>query len=167
MGSSTSKQTPSLETEKAESVVEKRAIEIASLTLSDDASLKSGKPLDVSLFTKWEDRLLSDPKNQLALSAFTQGDMLSFIRRREVAISDGVHLFSHKLEAEAKPITNQRASGRCWLFAFLNVMRSNVIKKCALRRYMLILGISCQNFSFLSSICFSGISWRKRIVRSS
>jgi bleomycin hydrolase len=72
---------------------------------------------------------MSDPKNQLALSAFTQGDMLNLIRRREAVINDGLHLFSDKIEVEGKPVTNQRSSGRCWLFASTNVMRVGVMKK--------------------------------------
>jgi bleomycin hydrolase len=129
MGSSTSKPSVfSLEPAKVDSVTEKRTADLASLTLNDTSS-KPQKTLDTRLFSKWEDRLLSDPKNQLALSAFTQGDILNIIRRRDAMINDDTPLFSHKIEAEAKPITNQRGSGRCWLFASTNVMRVHFIKK--------------------------------------
>lgn len=33
-----------------------------------------------------------------------------------------------QIEAEAKPVTNQKSSGRCWLFAALNVVRLPFIK---------------------------------------
>lgn len=33
-----------------------------------------------------------------------------------------------QLEAEAKPVTNQKNSGRCWIFACLNVIRLPFIK---------------------------------------
>lgn len=33
-----------------------------------------------------------------------------------------------QIDAEAKPLTNQKSSGRCWLFAALNVIRLPVIK---------------------------------------
>lgn len=39
------------------------------------------------------------------------------------------HVFSHKIETEGKPVTNQKNSGRCWLFAILNVMRTSMMKE--------------------------------------
>uniref|UniRef100_A0ABD2W3X4 Bleomycin hydrolase n=1 Tax=Trichogramma kaykai TaxID=54128 RepID=A0ABD2W3X4_9HYME len=38
------------------------------------------------------------------------------------------HVFQHKIETEGKPTTDQKKSGRCWLFAALNVMRVPFIK---------------------------------------
>lgn len=136
MGSSASRPTLEvLEPEKFDSVIATRTVDLANLTLNDSSG-KASKTLDTSLFSKWEDRLMSDPKNQLALSAFTQGDMLNLIRRREAVINDGLHLFSDKIEVEGKPVTNQRSSGRCWLFASTNVMRVGVMKKYCLRMAM-------------------------------
>lgn len=132
MGSSASKPAfEVLEPEKFDSVIATRTVDLANLTLNDSSG-KASKTLDTSLFSKWEHRLMSDPKNQLALSAFTQGDMLNLIRRREAVINDGLHLFSDKIEVEGKPVTNQRSSGRCWLFASTNVMRVGVMKKYVL-----------------------------------
>ena len=42
-------------------------------------------------------------------------------------------VFSHKIKA--KGITNQKSSGRCWLFAGLNVMRPSVIEKHKLSNF--------------------------------
>jgi len=130
MGSSESKPSSTVastvDTEKFS--VEKRTTEFSNLTLNDTFVTPSAT-LDTTLFTKWEARLLSDPKNQLALSAFTQVDMLNIIRCREAVIHDGVHFFSHKIDAEGNPVTNQRSSGRCWLFASTNVMRVPFMKK--------------------------------------
>ena len=129
MGAATSKPAPSiLEVEKFDNAIEERTAEIANLTINDSGS-KPRKTLDTSVFSKWEDRLLSDPKNQLALSVFTQGDMLNSIRNRNAMINDGLQLFSDKIQVEGKPITNQRSSGRCWLFASTNVMRVSVMNK--------------------------------------
>src|SRR5579859_6119679 len=133
MGSSPSKPTPSaLEPEKfdgrLDAVIAKRTADLANLTLNDTSTTAS-QTLDTSVFSKWEDRLLSDPKNLLALSAFTQENMLNLIRRREAVINDGLHLFSDKIEVEGKPVTNQRSSGRCWLFASTNVMRVGMMNK--------------------------------------
>jgi len=129
MGAATSKPAPPiLEVEKFDNAIEERTAEIANLTINDSGS-KPRKTLDTSVFSKWEDRLLSDPKNQLALSVFTQGDMLNSIRNRNAMINDGLQLFSDKIQVEGKPITNQRSSGRCWLFASTNVMRVSVMNK--------------------------------------
>jgi bleomycin hydrolase len=133
MGSAPSKPEPAVtpvdhEKFASSALVNQRAADLANLTLNDrGADLRA--ELDTSLFAKWEDHLLADPKNQLALSAFTQGDMLSIIRRREAVINDGLHLFSDKIEGEGKPVTNQRSSGRCWLFASTNVMRVGLMRK--------------------------------------
>jgi bleomycin hydrolase len=134
MGSSPSKPSsaPSaLDSEKFESSITARTAELADLTLSDTsaASDPTRSPLDIALFSKWEDRLLSDPKNQLALSGFTQNSMLSLIRNRDVVINDGSQVFSNKIQLEGRPITNQRSSGRCWLFAATNVMRIGVMNR--------------------------------------
>jgi len=137
MGSSASKPVPSIITvtpvdhEKVSSssdLVGKRTADLASLTLNDTKEGLAAE-IDTAVLSKWEDRLLSDPKNQLALNAFTQGDILNIIRRREAVINDGPHLFSDKIEGEGRPVTNQRSSGRCWLFASTNVMRVSFMKK--------------------------------------
>lgn len=45
------------------------------------------------------------------------------------------HTFSISLEQGS--VTNQKASGRCWLFAAMNVMRARVMKKCDLKDFEL------------------------------
>jgi bleomycin hydrolase len=131
MGSVSSKSAPSpvLDIKKSDSDIADREAELSQRTLNDVSGVTQHKTLDVSLFSKWENRLLSDRKNRLALSAFTQGDILNIIRSREAMINDGQHVFSVKLADEGKPVTNQRKSGRCWMFAATNVMRVRVIKK--------------------------------------
>ena len=42
-------------------------------------------------------------------------------------LEENVHVYSHKVE-EVKPVTNQKSSGRCWLFAALNVARQPFVK---------------------------------------
>ena len=43
------------------------------------------------------------------------------------SLEENVHVYSHKVE-EVKPVTNQKSSGRCWLFACLNVARQPFVK---------------------------------------
>lgn len=73
-------------------------------------------------------------------------------------INDGVHLFSHKIETEGNPVTNQRSSGRCWLFASTNVIRINFMKKYFPSNDDVDVGINFQSLNFLNNICFFGIN---------
>lgn len=40
-----------------------------------------------------------------------------------------------QIESEGKPVTNQRSSGRCWIFACLNVIRVPFIKQFNLEEF--------------------------------
>ena len=63
----------------------------------------------------------ADPKNLLAQNVVARACPLESSFKRET-LHNTVHVFSHKVD-EIKPITNQKSTGRCWLFACLNAMR--------------------------------------------
>ena len=44
------------------------------------------------------------------------------------SLETNVHIYNSKVETEGKPVTNQKSSGRCWLFAALNVARQPFVK---------------------------------------
>lgn len=44
-------------------------------------------------------------------------------------------IFSYQIDAEGKPVTNQENTGRCWLFAVLNVMRLPFMKKYGIEEF--------------------------------
>ena len=44
-------------------------------------------------------------------------------------LETNVHIYNRKVETEGKPVTNQKSSGRCWLFAALNVARQPFVKQ--------------------------------------
>ena len=46
-----------------------------------------------------------------------------------------VHIYNRKVETEGKPVTNQKSSGRCWLFACLNVARQPFAKQFSLEDF--------------------------------
>ena len=54
---------------------------------------------------------------------------------RRAALREDVHQFSINLKQGE--ITNQKSSGRCWMFAALNTMRFAIIKKLNLETYEL------------------------------
>jgi len=107
---------------------------------------------------KWEHELLQDPKNRsvslfhsppqslatgvvlisnrLALSALSSGDIKSVLTSRATGIHDQ-QIFNVKIPFEGAPITNQRSSGRCWLFASTNVFRVALMKRHNLDKFEL------------------------------
>ncbi|CAG8437640.1 11912_t:CDS:2 [Funneliformis mosseae] len=66
--------------------------------------------LKEELLDEFSDKFNSDAKNLLALNAISGNDFSKVLLNRE------------KIELEGKS-TNQKSSGRCWLFAATNVMR--------------------------------------------
>jgi len=65
-------------------------------------------------------------------NAITNNDIKNLALNRNL-IKDHNELFSHKIKT--KGITNQKSSGRCWLFAGLNIMRPAVIQKHKLNKF--------------------------------
>ena len=68
-----------------------------------------------------------DDKNLLAQNVISRNDPLETCMKR-VAIEETHHCFNHKVD-EVKPVTSQKSSGRCWIFAVMNAMRVPFVKK--------------------------------------
>lgn len=75
-------------------------------------------------------------KNRLALAALSSNNANAVLASRARTIAD-VQNFNIKIAAEGSPVTNQQASGRCWLFASTNVFRIAVMKKYRLKQFQL------------------------------
>ncbi|KAG5439802.1 hypothetical protein PCANB_000084 [Pneumocystis canis] len=84
---------------------------------------------------EWEKMFFSNSKNKLALSAISNGDLLNIIYQRNAFIYNNNHVYSHKIELEGSPVTYQRKSGRCWLFAATNIIRVPFMKKYNLSEF--------------------------------
>ncbi|KAI2617114.1 peptidase C1B, bleomycin hydrolase [Hypoxylon sp. NC1633] len=84
--------------------------------------------LAVEITQDWQSKLLADPKNRLALSALSSANPRDVLTSRSTKIADQ-HVFNVRIPFEGAPITNQRSSGRCWLFASTNVFRVAIMKK--------------------------------------
>ncbi|KAF5096441.1 hypothetical protein D0Z00_002773 [Geotrichum galactomycetum] len=94
-------------------------------------------PLTAANIQSWEEKLLSDPKNRLAQSAITAGNLTDIVKVRNAIVEDNIHVFSDVVEFEGAPITNQRSSGRCWLFASTNIFRIAVQQKYGIPNFEL------------------------------
>ncbi|KAE8454611.1 hypothetical protein EG329_000234 [Mollisiaceae sp. DMI_Dod_QoI] len=92
--------------------------------------------LSTSELAHWEHELLQDPKNRLALSALSVADPKTVLTSRSTTIKDQ-QIFNIKIPFEGAPITNQRSSGRCWLFASTNVFRVALMKRHNLDKFEL------------------------------
>ncbi|KAK3365160.1 peptidase C1B, bleomycin hydrolase [Lasiosphaeria ovina] len=115
----------------------------------DDSKLEKGEkaakaisksrrpePISVVRAEEWQDALLRDPKNRLALSALSAANPRSVLTSRAAKISEQ-QVFNVKIPFEGGPITNQRQSGRCWIFASTNVFRVALMQKYGLDEFEL------------------------------
>ncbi|OJJ45568.1 hypothetical protein ASPZODRAFT_143460 [Penicilliopsis zonata CBS 506.65] len=92
--------------------------------------------LPLSATKQWESSLLSEPKNRLAISALSANPISSILTNQAAATAD-TQTFNIKIPFEGGPITNQRSSGRCWLFASTNVFRVAIMKRYNLKDFEL------------------------------
>ncbi|RPA97954.1 peptidase C1B, bleomycin hydrolase [Choiromyces venosus 120613-1] len=118
---------------------------MSDLTLYDTDSSEETEPsltLKLEAATKWEAKLLAEPKNRLALAALSTHASTAILQKPSALLHD-THVFSDQIELEGTPVTNQRSSGRCWLFASTNVFRVPIIKKYKLTGFEL-----SQNYLF-------------------
>ncbi|XP_013380407.2 protein lin-10-like [Lingula anatina] len=77
---------------------------------------------------KYREKFESDPKNLLAQNVCTRHDPFEAALKRN-KLTELSNVFSHKISLEGKPVTNQKASGRCWIFALFNCMRVPFLKE--------------------------------------
>jgi len=66
--------------------------------------------------------------NRLALAALSSANPKQVLTQLPAQIADQ-QVFNVKIPFEGGPITNQRSSGRCWLFASTNVFRVALMRR--------------------------------------
>ena len=71
---------------------------------------------------------------RMSRNALTQSSVLDVAMNWD-AFSQIDHTYSHKIINEMKKVTNQKARGRCWGFAGLNLMRLAVCEKYNLKNF--------------------------------
>ncbi|KAL5484802.1 LAP3_1 [Sanghuangporus weigelae] len=105
-----------------------------------DSSAKEPLSVDGSISLKnvdaWEHEASNDLKVQLARTILVDTDFKSVLAAREARVAD-THIFNLQLDFKTEPITNQKSSGRCWLFATTNVLRHAIMQKLALKEFQL------------------------------
>ncbi|KAK6356103.1 hypothetical protein TWF718_000478 [Orbilia javanica] len=107
---------------------------LKSLSFAEDDQVY--RELTIKSIKKWEEEFLAEPKNLLALAAVSKNDMKQIIQQQN-AIIDDAQVFSDQIAFDGAPITNQRSSGRCWIFAATSVLRVYLMKKYKLDNFEL------------------------------
>lgn len=134
MGSGTSKHTTSSRPTIDDS--KKRHSQLApSFSPSPLTALSTGGDLSLPNISSWEDNASSDPRTRLArILCQTQiNTALTLCSVRAV----NTHIFNTELGFTTGPVTNQKNSGRCWLFAACNILRYQIMKTLKLSMFEL------------------------------
>ena len=91
------------------------------------------KKISLTDFKKYRNKFLKNNKNTASRNALIKNDLNTVALNWE-NFSQINHHFSDLIKKEL-PATNQKASGRCWGFAGLNLMRLNVVDKLNLANF--------------------------------
>ncbi|KAF2433370.1 bleomycin hydrolase-like protein [Tothia fuscella] len=89
------------------------------------SSFDHKKPVDrtttvsLSKTSSWIEAVLQDPKNRLAFSALSSTNPRTILEKPSAILKD-TQTTNVKIPFEGSPVTNQRSSGRCWIFASTN-----------------------------------------------
>ncbi|OBA22667.1 peptidase C1B, bleomycin hydrolase [Metschnikowia bicuspidata var. bicuspidata NRRL YB-4993] len=92
-------------------------------------------PLSVSSLEQWSAAMATDLHTQLGASVLANFNADEALIDRATVIKNTTSVFNTKIAVEGAPVTNQKASGRCWLFAAGNVLRVPLMAKLALKEF--------------------------------
>ncbi|KAF7721139.1 hypothetical protein EC973_005362 [Apophysomyces ossiformis] len=136
MGAQPSKEAPSQLDEKQAAAAELQIASakemyltqsLATLHLDDDQVKARYAQVSSESLRKFSEDFWQDPKNRLALNAVRDNNPTDVVVNHASNLKNDP-IFNVKLELEGAA-TNQRSSGRCWIFAGTNVLRRAVIQK--------------------------------------
>ena len=134
MGSATSKPTERVESPFDD---EKQIISsFSSLRIVPAGPKSSDGSLSLNNLATWESTASADPKLQLSRTILSHTNIRAALTSREAYIADR-HVFNNEINFKTGPITNQKNSGRCWLFATTNMLRYDVMRKFKLKEFQL------------------------------
>ncbi|QRV79080.1 bleomycin hydrolase [Ceratobasidium sp. AG-Ba] len=138
MGATQSTVPASPAVEKA--IVEQRAIDELAHRVANLGTLGAPVSADGSLsldsLKAWQEETKDDDKLKLARTILAHNDIQTAIADRRAYVADA-HVFNLTVPFSTGPVTNQRSSGRCWLFATTNVLRYNIMQQLSLDDFQL------------------------------
>ncbi len=103
-----------------------------SLELGSEFMNNDNAAIDLAGVKSWCEEFQNNPQYRLAQNAVTQNDLGDVALDRSV-VTGIDHTFSHKLDDWK--VTNQKKSGRCWMFAALNLFRVGAMKKMNIKEF--------------------------------
>ncbi|AET40855.1 bleomycin hydrolase Ecym_6487 [Eremothecium cymbalariae DBVPG len=89
--------------------------------------------IDISELQKWNDEFQKDIGHGLACTVLKNYNADEVLLDRSRLLEFQSRVFNVSVSGEVGPVTNQRSSGRCWLFAGLNELRLNVARELNLK----------------------------------
>lgn len=95
------------------------------------------RSLAIDEIASWDKELSKDLHHQLATTVLKNINADDALLNKTRLQEQDVRVFNTKLSVDCTPVTNQRASGRCWLFAATNHLRVNVVKELQLKDFEL------------------------------
>lgn len=97
----------------------------------------SGNYKDISIesLAEWSKAIESDKQTQLGAAALRSFNADEALIDRSVYLKNTTNVFNNSVKTEGLPRTNQRSTGRCWLFAATNVLRLGIMKKYNLKEF--------------------------------
>lgn len=105
--------------------------DILALSKLDISGCNAVSEISTENLTQWEQKLKADPKNRLVQNALAHNDLTNVIAVSGSSQSlRNRYFFNLEIETIGSPsyLNNQKSSGRCWIFATCNVLRTHVIK---------------------------------------
>ncbi|KXT16453.1 hypothetical protein AC579_1774 [Pseudocercospora musae] len=92
--------------------------------------------VDAAGIQQYVNEVLKDSKNRLGLNALSANNPAAILEKPSTLIRD-TQYFNLKIPHEGSPVTNQRSSGRCWIFAACNVFRIAIQQKYNIKSFEL------------------------------
>ncbi len=90
--------------------------------------------IDLGKLNEMRDVYLADEKARVVRNALTKND-LNLISRRFDAEAANPNIFT--IDIKTMSATSQNASGRCWIFSAMNVLREKIAKKYGIKEFEL------------------------------
>ena len=81
----------------------------------------------------WQSNFVADPTQVMVQNVVSNNKLQDVFGNRQ-KLQNTNHIYSHQVKPRGK-ITNQKSSGRCWLFAALNVVRVAMMEKYNLKNF--------------------------------
>lgn len=92
------------------------------------------KEINQDTLAKYNDTTQAEEKNDIIQKALVNNGIEAVTKNKQ---SESDMQFTFSNEIKTGEITNQKSSGRCWMFAGMNMLRKQIMQKCNLETFEL------------------------------